>query len=84
MYNINKIEKFITDKKVLIFHGSNDKNYKYYIKEINDDIATIIVNEPIETSIYKTDYQIWSVNSFNLLSRSKKTNEKATWGKYAS
>jgi hypothetical protein len=34
MYDLNKIQEYLDNKKVLIYQGSNNRDYKYYIKEI--------------------------------------------------
>jgi hypothetical protein len=81
MININKILDYMNNEKVLNYHGSNGKNYKYYIKEINNDLVTISVDEPIKNSVWESDHQLWTVNQYNLLSHSKETNAIATWGK---
>jgi len=81
MININKILDYMNNKKVLNYHGSNGKNYKYYIKEINNDLVTISVDEPIKNSVWESDHQLWTVNQYNLLSHSTETNAIATWGK---
>jgi hypothetical protein len=80
MININKIVDYMNNKKVLNYHGSNGKNYKYYIKEINNDLVTISVDEPIKNSVWESDHQLWTVNQYNLLSNSTETNTLATWG----
>jgi len=81
MININKLKDYINNKKVLNYHGSNGKDYKYYIKEINNNLITISVNEPIKTSIWNSDHQLWTINEYNLLNNSTETNKTATWGK---
>ena len=70
----------MNNKKVLNYHGSNGKDYKYYIKEINNDLVTISVDEPIKNSVWESDHQLWTVEAYNLLSHSKETNQKANWG----
>ena len=81
MNDINKIEQYMFDKKVLTYYGSSGKNYQYYIKEINNDLVTIIVDAPINTPIWSSDHQLWTLDTYNLLSNSKETNNKPTWGK---
>ena len=80
MYNPDKIQEYLDNKKVLIYQGSNNKNYKYYIEEINDDLVSIVVDSPIKTSIWESDHQKWTLDIYNLLSHSKETNLKANWG----
>ena len=80
MNNLNKLEEYLENKKVLIYQGSNNKDYKYYIKEINNDLVSIVVDEPIKTSVWKSDHQLWTLGAYNLLTHSKETNQKATWG----
>jgi hypothetical protein len=80
MDNINKIEEYMVDKKVLTYHGSSGKDYQYYIKEINNDLVTIVVDAPIKTPIWSSDHQLWTLDTYNLLSHSKETNKTATWG----
>jgi len=81
MININKLKDYMNNKKVLNYHGSNGKNYNYYIKEINNDLITISVDKPISTSIWNSDHQLWTINEYNLLSNSTETKTIATWGK---
>jgi len=81
MYNPDKIQEYLDNKKVLIYQGSNKKDYKYYIEEINGDLISIVVDAPIETSYWYSDHQKWTLNMYNLLSYSKETNQKANWGK---
>ena len=80
MYNPDKIQEYLDNKKVLIYQGSNNKDYKYYIEEINDDLVSIVVDAPIKTSIWESDHQKWTLDIYNLLSHSKETNLKANWG----
>jgi hypothetical protein len=80
MYNPDKIQEYLDNKKVLIYQGSNNKDYKYYIEEINDDLVSIVVDAPIKTSIWESDHQKWTLDMYNLLSHSKETNLKANWG----
>ena len=80
MDNINKIQEYMVDKKVLIYHGSSGKDYQYYIKEINNDLVTIVVDAPIKTPIWSSNHQLWTLDTYNLLYYSKETNKKATWG----
>ncbi len=60
----------MNNKKVLNYHGSNGKKYKYYIKEINNDLVTISVDEPIKNSVWESDHQLWTLDQYNLLSHS--------------
>ena len=71
--NYNKIKEYLENKKVLIYKGSNKKDYKYYIKEINDDLVSIVVDAPIKTPIWSSDHQLWTLTSYNLLSNSIET-----------
>ena len=80
MYNQNKIKEYLDNKKVLIYQGSNKKDYKYFIKEINNDLISIVVDAPIKTPIWSSDHQLWTLNAYNLLSHSIETNLKPTWG----
>ena len=80
--NYNKIKEYLENKKVLIYKGSNKKDYKYYIKEINNDLVSIVVDAPIKTPIWSSDHQLWTLTSYNLLSNSIETNFKPTWGQY--
>tara|TARA_R110000868_G_scaffold361522_1_gene623487 strand:- start:268 stop:522 length:255 start_codon:yes stop_codon:yes gene_type:complete len=80
MYNPDKIQEYLDNKKVLIYQGSNNKDYKYYIEEINDDLVSIVVDAPIKTLIWESDHQKWTLDMYNLLSHSKETNLKANWG----
>ena len=80
MYNPDKIQEYLDNKKVLIYQGSNNKDYKYYIEEINDYLVSIVVDAPIKTSIWESDHQKWTLDMYNLLSHSKETNLKANWG----
>ena len=77
---MNKLNQYMLDKKVLNYQGSNSKDYQFYIKEINNDLITIVVDEPIKTSIWSSDHQLWTLTTYNLLANSKETNKIATWG----
>lgn len=80
MYDLNKIQEYLDNKKVLIYQGSNNRDYKYYIKEINNDLVSIVVDAPIKTTIWESDHQLWTIEAYNLLSHSKETNQKVNWG----
>ena len=44
MYNPDKIQEYLDNKKVLIYQGSAKKDYEYCNEEINGDLAYIVVN----------------------------------------
>ena len=81
MYNTNRLQEYMVNKKVLIYHGADNKDYKYYIKEINNDLVSIVVDAPIKTSMWESDHQLWTIGIYNLISNSEETNYKANWGK---
>tara|TARA_R100000231_G_scaffold116322_2_gene86673 strand:+ start:952 stop:1188 length:237 start_codon:yes stop_codon:yes gene_type:complete len=76
MYEVNKVNKLITDQSVLIYKTKRNETIKCYISSFENNTASIVVYAPSKLN----DFQIWNVDLTDLMNNSNITNQKASWG----
>lgn len=76
MYEINKVNKLITDESVLIYKTRRNETIKCYISSFENGVASIVVYAPSRLN----DFQIWNVDLFHLMNNSNITDQKPSWG----